>query len=335
MATMPINPQTAAQSDPGLFDKWRAWLGSEQNRSALLQTGLALMQPVQPGQSQFGHIASSIGQGLGAAGRTEARLKSEALAQQKLDRELSADALDREIKRSGLELDKLNTQSLIADRQAGQGIARSRLALDQAQEGRQSRLTDAQIANLQSQSDTREGSLALKQDAERAKQEATAAKQALEQEKLGLQREVLAARQAGDERRAQQAEARLKQTDTKIALSAKKLAEAENAAQTITLKSMFKTKDAIAKDVWTAANDPYATEPRSMDELLAARIKLQKDIDAGLGGDQRGQSSGGTVPPSPPAQTSSYPSPKSQAEYEALPSGTVFVAPNGSIRRKP
>lgn len=335
MVGEPINPQTAAQSDPGLFDKWRAWLGSEQNRAALLQTGLSLMQPVQPGQSQFGHIASSIGEGLGAAGRTEARLRAEELAQQKLDREMSADELERQIKIAGLELDRADSASLGEQRRAGIANDRARLGIEQAKLGNDTRLTEAQIANYQSQSDTREGGLDLKRSAEAARQQAAAEKQAFEQEKLGLAREIVAARQAGDERRAQQAEARLKQTDAKIAISAKKLSEAESKAQNITLSNMFKARDSVTKDVWTAANDPYATEPRSMDQLLGERIRLQQEVDRRMGVGQSGQSGGATMPPSPPTQTSSYPSPKSQAEYEALPSGTVFVAPNGSIRRKP
>lgn len=245
MVGEPINPQTAAQSDPGLFDKWRAWLGSEQNRAALLQTGLSLMQPVQPGQSQFGHIASSIGEGLGAAGRTEARLRAEELAQQKLDRELSADELDREIKRSGLELDKLNTQSLIADRVQGNKLALERLGLDKSQAGLTKAKTEAEIANLQGKGD-------------------------------------------------------------------------------LSLAKMFSPKDIV---------DSANLSNKSIEETTQDYVKAYQTAVGAVG--QKGQSSGGQVPPSPPAQTSSYPSPKSQAEYEALPSGTVFVAPNGSIRRKP
>lgn len=72
MATLPIQapspvggalsaPQTAPA--PGLVDRWRAWVQQPQNRTALLQTGLALMQPLSLGQSPIGHIADAIGQG--------------------------------------------------------------------------------------------------------------------------------------------------------------------------------------------------------------------------------------------------------------------------------
>lgn len=125
-----VNPQSAAQSDPGLFEKWRGWLGAPQNRAALLQTGLSLMQPVPIGQSQFGHIASALGQGLGAAGRAESRIAGEAKEQAKLARELEGENLDREIKRTGLELDRQNTQSLIGDRAEQRRIALARLGLD-------------------------------------------------------------------------------------------------------------------------------------------------------------------------------------------------------------
>lgn len=146
---MAITPQSAPMSDPGLFDRWKEWLGAPQNRAALLQTGLSLMQPVQPGQSQFGHIASSIGQGLGAAGRAESRMGAERLAQQKLDRELEGEALDREIKRSGLELERLNTESMIGDRAQDTELARTRLGLDKSRIGLENKKTEAEIANLQ------------------------------------------------------------------------------------------------------------------------------------------------------------------------------------------
>ena len=299
MATMPVNPQTAAQSDPGLFDKWRSWLGSPENRNAMLQTGLALMQPLQPGQSQFSHIASSIGEGLGAAGRTEARMREEQIAQDKLNRELEQQALDAEVKRTGLELDKLNTQSQIGSRAASDAAERARLGLEEKKLVNDTRYTDAQIANLQSQSDTREGDLARKTAADKATADALATKNALEREKLAITQEIAQARQAGDAKRAQQAEARLAQTDQKIAISQQRLQQAEAAAQRISLQSMFKARDAVTKDVWTAANDPYAVEPRSMDELLAERIRLQQETDRLLGVPGSGQSTGNQPPPSP------------------------------------
>lgn len=295
------NPQSAPMSDPGLFDKWRGWLGMPQNRAALLQTGLSLLQPVQPGQSQFGHIASSIGQGLGAAGRAEARIAGEERDQAKLDREIEGEALDREIKRSGQELDRLNTMSQIEDRTADRSLARARL-------GNDTRLTNAQIANYESQSETREGGLDLRRNAEQAKQTAVADKQRLEQEKLALAQEVAKARAVGDETRARQAEAKIKQTDTQIALSAKKVAEAEAKAQNITLQSMFKNKQAIAKDVWEAANDPYAPNQVPMEELIRRRVELDSQIDSALGmSGQRGQSTGQQPPPSPTPSTAEKP----------------------------
>lgn len=298
---MAENPQSAAMSDPGLFEKWKGWLGAPQNRAALLQTGLSLLQPTY--QGTIPHIASSIGQGLGAAGRAESRIAGEQRDAEKLQRELESESLDREVKRTGLELDKLNTESLVGQRNAEVGFDRARLGIDRAKLGNDTRYTEAQIADLQSQGDTREGNLALRQSVEAARRAAVAEKQKLEQEKLGLAQEIAAARQSGDAKRIAQAEARIKQTDTKLAQSAKKVQEAESRAANITLQAMFKTKDKIASDVWTAATDPYAPEPRSQEELLAKRIKLQQDIDAGLGGGERGQSGPAQVPP-PQAQSS-------------------------------
>lgn len=293
-----MTPQSAPMSDPSLFDKWKDWLGAPQNRAALLQTGLSLMQPVQAGQSQFGHIASSIGQGLGAAGRAEGRIAKEKLSEEERARQIEGEALDREIKRSGLELDRLNTQSQIGDRAADTAIARQRLGID-------SRVADAQIENYKSQSDTREGGLDLRRGVEEAKQKATADKLALEQQKLGLAQEVAQARAAGDMKKAQLLEARIKQTDAQIAISAKKLAEAESKAQNITLQSMFKNKEKIASDVWTAANDPYAVDPVPMEELVKRRLELDSTLNQQLGiGGQRGQLAPGQTPPSPAPSTS-------------------------------
>ena len=242
-----VNPQSAAQSDPGLFEKWRGWLGAPQNRAALLQTGLSLMQPVQVGQSQFGHVASALGQGLGAAGRAEARIAGEAKEQAKLERELEGENLDREIKRSGLELDRQNTQSLIADRQAGRADARTRLGLAQ------------------------------------------------EESKLGREKTAL------------------------------EIENVKKGGGGLTLDKMF----GAAKDIVetsTLTNQPIETTTQQYLESV-------KQLQAGMGGGQSGQSGGGTPPPSAP--TSTYPSPKTAAEFSALPSGTVFMAPDGSLRKKP
>lgn len=54
---------------PGLVDQWRGFLASPQNRAFLMQTGLAMMQPVSIGQSGLGHFANSIAQGGEAANR--------------------------------------------------------------------------------------------------------------------------------------------------------------------------------------------------------------------------------------------------------------------------
>lgn len=49
--------------------KWSDWLGKPENRALLAQAGLALMQPVSPGQSFGGHVAGAIGQGFEARDR--------------------------------------------------------------------------------------------------------------------------------------------------------------------------------------------------------------------------------------------------------------------------
>lgn len=71
----------------------------------------------------------------------------------------------------------------------------------------------------------------------------------------------------------------------------------------------------------------------SEDEFKQAVDEIREVIQAGLkrareGVSVQGESMNGSVP-------SDLPRPGSREEYEALPSGTIFIAPDGSQRRKP
>ncbi len=66
----PQNPAMGQQPLPeeraGLASRWQDWMGRPENRAALLQFGLQMLQPVGAGQSQAGAIGQSIGAGAEA-----------------------------------------------------------------------------------------------------------------------------------------------------------------------------------------------------------------------------------------------------------------------------
>lgn len=75
----------------GLQEKWRSWLADPANRAALIQSGVALMQPVSIGQSPFGHLGQAIGAGAEASARYGDQVRK--------DEEFAAQQEDRKFKR--------------------------------------------------------------------------------------------------------------------------------------------------------------------------------------------------------------------------------------------
>jgi hypothetical protein len=61
-----LNPTPTSEPQEGLVSKWRGWLQQPDNRAALLQFGVNMLQPMGPGQTFWGQL----GQSLGAAGQT-------------------------------------------------------------------------------------------------------------------------------------------------------------------------------------------------------------------------------------------------------------------------
>ena len=60
---------------------WGNWVQQPENRSALIQAGIQLLQPVSPGQSTLGAIGAAIGQGAAAKDRSmQGQMEQEALA---------------------------------------------------------------------------------------------------------------------------------------------------------------------------------------------------------------------------------------------------------------
>ena len=70
--------QGAQEAVSGLADKWRNWIGDERNRTAMIQFGINLMQPIGYGQTPLGHL----GQAIGAAGEAVSRRKKEDIAEE-------------------------------------------------------------------------------------------------------------------------------------------------------------------------------------------------------------------------------------------------------------
>lgn len=73
------NPSPEQQSD--IAGQWKNWMANEGNRAALMQFGIAMMQPVGLGQTPLGHVGQAIGS-VGELGtrREEAERKERELS---------------------------------------------------------------------------------------------------------------------------------------------------------------------------------------------------------------------------------------------------------------
>ena len=74
---VPANSDIPMSKDqPGsLMDQWNTFLGQPGNRAAVAQFGLQMLQPIGLGQS----LSGQIGQAVGAAGDTKARVQKQQL----------------------------------------------------------------------------------------------------------------------------------------------------------------------------------------------------------------------------------------------------------------
>lgn len=93
------NPATG-QNGAGLADQWREWLKKPQNSSMLLQSGIAMLQPMSLGQTTLGAIGSSIGSGMEA---------HDAVIQKQREREQLA--MQNQQKQQELETQQMNAQT--------------------------------------------------------------------------------------------------------------------------------------------------------------------------------------------------------------------------------
>lgn len=78
--TNPLVPQDSQSGDSsksGLRKAWDAYTSRPENNAALLQFGIAMMQPRAPGQSGIGSVANAIGEGAQASERNVAVQRAE------------------------------------------------------------------------------------------------------------------------------------------------------------------------------------------------------------------------------------------------------------------
>ena len=73
----PNDTQSSDQSKSGVRQAWDAWTSRPENNAALLQFGIAMMQPRSPGQSGIGQFANSIGEAGQASERNVAAQQAE------------------------------------------------------------------------------------------------------------------------------------------------------------------------------------------------------------------------------------------------------------------
>lgn len=106
-----ISSVASSQGFQDLNNRWQGFISDPGNRSALLQTGLAMMQPSAPGQTFAGHVSGAVGQGIEARDRNVALREDRARGlreEERLSRALSVD------ERNALS-NELNVQTALAN----------------------------------------------------------------------------------------------------------------------------------------------------------------------------------------------------------------------------
>lgn len=96
------------QPSKNISTTWSDWIGKPENRAGMIQAGLQMLQPINPGQTMGGHIAHGIGSGFEARDRnTKTRFDR--------DLELRKQADDEERTRIAQEEAVSNTTGLTAN----------------------------------------------------------------------------------------------------------------------------------------------------------------------------------------------------------------------------
>lgn len=84
---------------PGLAERWRGWMSKPENAALLMQTGIAMLQPQQLGETTLGNTAKAVGEGFQARDR----VRQNATANQNSVLKQSQDA--EELRLRGKEID--------------------------------------------------------------------------------------------------------------------------------------------------------------------------------------------------------------------------------------
>lgn len=120
----PNDTQSADASKSGIRQAWEQFSARPENNAALLQFGLAMLQPRAPGQSGIGQFANAVGQGAEAADRNiatqQAQEQQQFLRNEKTSelalkgreagaRELTAQAYADQVKQGGAAKAGLNS----------------------------------------------------------------------------------------------------------------------------------------------------------------------------------------------------------------------------------
>lgn len=97
--------QTAPQNPagPGLAERWKSWMQKPENAAMLMQSGIAMLQPLQLGQSTAGAIASSVGEGFQARDRVRANAAAnqlQVLENQQKQQQIDTSAKGEEARRA-------------------------------------------------------------------------------------------------------------------------------------------------------------------------------------------------------------------------------------------
>lgn len=117
----PQDSQSSDQSQSGVRKAWDAWTSRPENNAALLQFGLAMLQPRAAGQSGIGSVANAIGQGAEASERNVASQQATEKQQSELEdkksaasaRTTTAQAYADQVKQSGTKTDKSAMQGAL------------------------------------------------------------------------------------------------------------------------------------------------------------------------------------------------------------------------------
>lgn len=120
--TRPAKPLPSPEEQRQLADKWRGWLDNPDNSAALMQAGIALMQPMGFGQTPIGHFGNALGEAGEAMSRRAKQTKEDAEAESKMQaRERRAE--DRE-RRAGIAEQNAGLSSQRAQNQLTLGLIR-------------------------------------------------------------------------------------------------------------------------------------------------------------------------------------------------------------------